>query len=129
MKMTIEQTVAAVKNAPGSMYTREDVISLLSKLDVATTSESVGLSAAQMKGLIEAIVEKVEENCEDLSSDYVDQSSATFSLNYNEIELDSVDLDTRAIAKDVVDGLEDRITEFFEDFVEEAEEVEEEENA
>lgn len=129
MKMTIEQTVAAVKNAPGSMYTREDVISLLSKLDVATTSESVGLSAAQMKGLIKAIAEKIEENCEDLSSDYVDHSSASFSLNYNEIELDSVDLDTNSIARDVVDGLEDRITEFFEDFVEEAEEVEEEENA
>tara|TARA_R110000868_G_scaffold158226_1_gene386213 strand:+ start:75 stop:455 length:381 start_codon:yes stop_codon:yes gene_type:complete len=124
--MKIQEAVASVQNAPGSMYTREDVISLLSKLEAP--QESGRLTTQQVSDLYERIVAQVKENAENIDSDVIDKDSADFSLNYKEIELESVDIDTREIARVVVDGIGDVIDTFFEELEEEekVEEVEEE---
>jgi hypothetical protein len=99
MKMTIEQTVAAVQNAPGSMYTREDVISLLGRIE----TKGNGLTQDQIANLCELICDQVKENAENLQTeDVCDIDSAEFELNGNEICLSSVDVYTRGIRDAVV---------------------------
>ena len=113
MKMTIEQTVAAVQNAPGSMYTREDVISLLGKIEAP---KGGGLSEDQIGHLIEVVVEQIKSNASDLDTDDVcDTDSAEFELNGNEISLCSVDVYTRGIRDAVVVGIGEVVETFFED--------------
>jgi hypothetical protein len=124
---TIQETVASVQNAPGSMYTREDVISLLNKIQVPTASAKIDQQV--IKDLFDAIRDEVKDNASNLdSSDVVDSSTAEFSLNYNEVQLDSVDIDTDNIADAVVRGLYDTIEEFFMNLNEEEDENEEDEN-
>lgn len=116
---SIKEAVASVQNAPGSMYTREDVISLLTKLESAIPPpyEYVGLSESQIRNLINNICDQIKDNADDLQSgDVVDLSSAEFELNGNEIELSCVNLDTDAIAGEVLSGIADVIEEFFEEF-------------
>lgn len=118
MKQTIEQTVAAVKNAPGSMYTREDVISLLEKLEVKGGS----ITQDQIANLCELICDKIKENADNLDTDDVcDTGSAEFDLCGNEISLSSVDVYTRGIRDAVVDGIGDVVETFFEELEEESE--------
>ena len=105
MKRTIEETVAAVKNAPGSMYTREDVISLLEKLEGGSTSRK--LDSEAISKLVSRICEVVRENANNLDNDAIDLSTAEFSLNYNEVCLDSVEFDTDNIGNTVVEGIEE----------------------
>lgn len=115
MKQTIEQTVAAVKNAPGSMYTKEDVISLLEKLEAPET-EAVVLTSQQVSDLCKKIIDQINDNADNLSTeDAVDLHSAEFYLNGNEIELDSISVNTDQIAESVVYGIGDVIVEFFEE--------------
>jgi hypothetical protein len=108
---TIQETVASVQNAPGSIYTREDVISLLNKIEV--TNVGIGLTEEQIHDLVKVVVAKVKDNADELDSDAIDKSTASFSLNYNEIELDSVDFDTSEVRDKVVEGIRDEIEEFF----------------
>ena len=113
MKQTIQEAVASVQNAPGSMYTREDVISLLNRIKVEKGS---GPTDRQIKDLVERIVETVNDNASSLSTDDVlDTYSAEFELNGNEISLSSVDIDCSKIADEVTDGIESVIEEFFEE--------------
>ena len=123
MKQTIEQTVAAVQNAPGSIYTKQesclvtkqDVIALLQNLEL-TQDKTVKLTEEQIEQLCSDLVACIKTNVEDLSFDSsVDTHSAQFNLNGNEIELESVDLDTDYIASNVVDGIDEVLTDFFEE--------------
>jgi len=111
--MTIAETVASVQNAPGSMYTREDVISLLNRIEVPLTSSS--LDEEQVRELIKKVIKTIEDNGRNLDNDCIDTGSAEFSLNYNEVQLDSVDFDTDAVTSTLTDGLADAIEEFFEE--------------
>jgi hypothetical protein len=122
MKMTIEQTVAAVQNAPGSMYTREDVISLLGRIEAPKSSS---LGQHQIYQLCELICSQIKDNVENLDTDDVcDIDSAEFELHGNEISLCSVDVYTRGIRDVVVDGIGDVIEGFFEELEEKEEEQE-----
>lgn len=124
MKQTIEQAVASVQNAPGSMYTREDVISLLNRIET-TTATGIQMDRQTTKDLCDAILDAIKDNARNLdTSDVCDLSSAEFSLNYNELSLDSVDIDTDSIAENVVSGIYDVIEEFFETLEKEEEEEE-----
>jgi len=121
MKMTIEQTVAAVQNAPGSIYTREDVISLLHRIETKGGS----LTQDQIATLCELICEKVKDNAENLETeDVCDTDSAEFELNGNEISLCSVDVYTRGIRDAVVEGIGEVVEGFFEELEEEQETLE-----
>jgi hypothetical protein len=123
MKMTIEQTVAAVQNAPGSMYTREDVISLLGRIEAPKSSS---LEQHQIHQLCELICSQIKDNVENLDTqDVCDTDSAEFELNGNEISLSSISIYTRGIRDVVVDGIGDVIEEFFEELENEEEEEQE----
>ena len=115
---SILETVAAVQTAPGSMYTREDVLALLTGIQIPEPSEQVtsGLTKKQIAQLIEEVADCVEKNARNLNSDDVlDNSSADFSIGYgNTIVLESIDIDTDQIGSTVVDGIGDVIEAYFE---------------
>ena len=118
---SIQEAVASVQNAFPSIYTKDDVIKLLESIEVSDKGSST-LTSLQINELCEKITDALKENADNLDSDAIDLSSAQFSLNYNEIELDSVDFDTREIVRNVVDGIGDVIEEFFEELNKETEE-------
>lgn len=120
---TIQQAVASVQNAPSSIFTREDVINLLNGIEAP--KGGIQIDRQIIKDLSEAILDEVKQNAGRLdSSEVCDLSSAEFSLNYNELSLDSVDIDTDQIAENVVCGIYDVIEEFFETLEKEEEEEE-----
>ena len=129
MYTNIQQAVASVENAFPSIYTKDDVIRLLTSIEIEAPKESSGkLSQYQIDDLCKRIVAQVRENAENLDSDCIDKDSAEFSLSYKELELDSVEFDTSEVADTVVDGIGDVIETFFEELEEtEEEEIPEEE--
>lgn len=115
---TLQQAVASVQNAPSSIFTREDVINLLN--GISTPKGGIEINRQIIKDLSEAILDTVKDNARGLdTSDVCDLGTAEFSLNYNEIQLDSVDIDSDSIAENVVNGIYDTIEEFFETLEEE----------
>ena len=126
---SIQEAVASVQNAFPSIYTKDDVIRLLTSIEIEAPKESSGkLSQYQIDDLCKRIVAQVRENAENLDSDCIDKDSAEFSLSYKELELDSVEFDTSEVADTVVDGIGDVIETFFEELEEtEEEEIPEEE--
>lgn len=121
MKQTIEQAVASVQNAPGSIFTKEDVVNLLNNLEA---SKGRGLTQDQIAELCELICDKVKDNADNLEIDDVcDTGSAEFELNGNEISLCSVDVYTRGIRDVVVEGIGEVVEEFFEELQEEEQET------
>jgi hypothetical protein len=127
---TIQETVASVQNAPGSIYTREDVISLLNKIQVTeSVTKMCPLTQFQIESLCDTITDAIRENAEGLDSDCIDKDSAEFTLNYsNCIELDSVGFDSGNIADTVVSGIGELIEDWFEKAFPESEEDESEED-
>jgi len=115
MYTNIQQAVASVENAFPSIYTKDDVVKLLNSIEIESPKESVSLTQSQIDELCRLIVDQVKDNAENLDSEIVDKDTAEFSINSNYLELDSVDIDTSEIARNVVDGIGDVIETFFED--------------
>jgi hypothetical protein len=112
MKLTIEQTVAAVKNAPSSIFTKDDVLNLFTNLKA---SDGNGLSQILIDQLVQVVVDQVKSNAENLQTeDVCDVDSAEFELNGNEISLSSIDVYTRGIKDAVVENVGEEIEAFFE---------------
>jgi hypothetical protein len=122
MKMTIDQTVAAVKNAPSSIFTKDDVMNLLANLEAP---KGGGLDEDQIDRLVRVVVDQVKSNVEDLQTeDVCDIDSAEFELNGNEISLCSIDIYTRGIRDAVVESIGEEIEAFFENLKEDGDEQE-----
>jgi len=93
-KRTVNETVELVKNSPSSIFTKDDVVNLLS----AIGTESAGLDRAAVDRLLELI----EDNLRNVDGeDMVDKSTAEFSLDGNQIELDSVEVDSSYVLDEV----------------------------
>ena len=112
--MKVQEAITAVETSIGSMYTREDVISLLKKLEAPVVTGNVNVS-----DLISKVSATIKDAARNLDNDVIDKSSAEFSLNYNEIELDSVDLDHGEIATQIQTDVEEVINDFFENLANE----------
>ena len=81
--MNKQQAIEMVNNNLSSIFTKQDVIDLLNKIEGDTS--------------VESIIEKVEGVFDMLGSDFVDLDSAEYELNGNTIELISVDADINKI--------------------------------
>ena len=92
-KRTVNETVELVKNSPSSIFTKDDVVNLLS----AIGSEN-GLS----RDKVDRLLELIEDNLRNVDGeDMVDKSTAEFSLDGNQIELDSVEVDSSYVYDEV----------------------------
>jgi hypothetical protein len=85
-------------------------------------------SVIDVDGLYKEIKTHLEENIDEMDSEEaIDFSSAEFSLNYNEVSLDDVKIDSREITSracygltDLIEGYIERMSDMEEDAVEEA---------
>lgn len=93
-RRTVNQTIELVNNSPASLFSKEDVVKLLTALEVT--------AAVPTSEMIDKLMDLVEDNLRNVDSeDMVDKSTAEFSLDGNQIELDSVEVDSSYIVDEV----------------------------
>ena len=93
------------KQLPG-YYSVDQVIQLIKDIEGGTNDFDI-------QALVEVITEHISNQIGGMDSDNAcDFSSAEFSLSGNYIELDGVDLESRNISSEAVDGLEHVIEDF-----------------
>ncbi len=91
---TVSQTIDVVKNSPSSIFTKDDVLNLLSSISNGNGSMT--------KAMVDDLLEQIERGIHNVDSeDVVDKSTAEFSLDGNQIELDSIDVDSSYIVDEV----------------------------
>lgn len=125
--LTIAEAIQKVEQGFGSVYTKEDVISLLNALKVDGGSEATSMQDVikELKNLKNKIVDKVMENME---SDVIDYDSASFSIEYdNKIQVDSIDLDDYQVEMAIKTAIDD-VVEELEEQMKDDENVEEDSN-
>lgn len=125
---SIESAIANVQTAFPSIFTKEDVVSILeglhTKAEEETEEEKVsGLNEHQISELIEKIQESVSRKLNRMDvSDVVDTSTAEFTISYgNTLELESVEVNADSIADEVNTTVDDEVREYFEDLAAEEE--------
>ena len=107
---TLEQTVTLVNESVSSIFSKDDVLALLNR--IAPSSGSV----IDQDKLMKLLSEEVDSAINDLSSDdVVDFGTAGFSLNYNEIQLDDISLNSDTIGEKIQDALDRALNEYFSD--------------
>lgn len=97
---TLEQTLVAVEENLSSIFTKEDVISLLN--NIKEEDNKVMLSDQQKEEILSDIMQSIEY----VESDIVDKDSVRFEVDStNYITIDSVDVDFNVIRHAVKDIL------------------------
>ena len=103
MQKNILNTINKVSNSFPSLFSREDVIKLLTDLDAELAAEGPKL-LVKKDDLVDIFRQAFSEK--DFSN-IVDKDSAEMSMGYNnQVELDSVDLDEDELVSSAVDALE-----------------------
>ena len=104
--MNKNETIELLEKQLPGFYSVDQVIELIKGIEGA--GEGFNIPA-----LVEVIAEHINNQIGGMDSDNAcDFSSAEFSLSYNTIELDGVDLESRNISSEAVDGLEHVIEDF-----------------
>jgi hypothetical protein len=118
--MTKKQTLELLEKQMPSFYSLDQVIELIKGIEVGSVIDTDGLYS-EIKGLIKENIDEMD------SEEAIDFSSAEFSLSYNEISLDDVDMDSNEVASracygltDLIAGYIERMSDMEEDAVEEA---------
>ena len=137
MNTKVQAAIEKVATSFPSLYSKDDVIAVLNNLadELGEETPAVGaLSEEQLKTLRTRLRETIEDTADNLDAEeLVDFSSATMSMNYgNEVELESIDVNSRSIATELTESAIQVVEDFFEELKEQqekAQEVAEEENA
>jgi uncharacterized lipoprotein YehR (DUF1307 family) len=105
-----DQEVTKVLDAFPSVYTKDDVITLLTKLRTNTLyaydadKQSVSFSSDDFRSYLDNVKDGVEQMFNRGNAEYIDYDSAEFSISYdNRISIENVDLNY----DEVTDGLLD----------------------
>jgi hypothetical protein len=120
----IQTTVNIVNESVSSIFTKEDVLKLIDNINIgveiekeriveqeveaalkASSTNQVVLTQDQISTLNDMIYGDIESQLDQMrSGDVVDCDTAEFSLNYNnQVELNSVDIDTSSILRKVTE--------------------------
>ena len=97
-KITIEEAVKQINEGFSSIYSKDDVLHLLSVLE--TSNGEFELTDKMVNELSSNIAEAIESEGTDIVDDY------ELTMNYKEVELDSIDLNEDRIRAAVKDALE-----------------------
>jgi len=106
-----DQAVHNVDSSFPSLYTKQDVIRVLRDLETTlkdwidekeeTIQDRIVLTTEQLDSLIEAVTLEVKDMGEDIIYDY------DLSMNYKEVEIDSVDLNYETIKEKVEESIQE----------------------
>ena len=122
--MTIQEIQTLVQQAPGSMYTREDVISLLNRI---TFPEAKPQGEVNIDHLIEILEESMENLAARRLDAYLDKTFDTSSDYGDSLTIEcEVTLDTSSFVRDAVEESREEIEKLFEGPSSETEEPKEE---
>jgi hypothetical protein len=115
-----ELEILKVVEAFPSIYTKDDVVSLLNVLRTNTLNEAaelkptVGITEIQFQEFAADVNRKFEDELNRGNIEVYDASSAEFSINYNnQIELDNLDILTDSITDDLHNILLDQFQDHF----------------
>ena len=112
-KVTKENALASVRQSVSSIFTKEDVLYLIEKIEVGSSRV---ITTQQINDAIDEVVNWAEHRVDNL----IDLDSAEFEISYNkQLELTSVEID--------VESLRNALEEHFMDFGED-EGIDEDEN-
>jgi hypothetical protein len=120
MNEKIETTVKRVQESPSSVFTKEDVLSLIKSLEAPAEAKEVNpekkdsspreVAGKMLEELKGRILEKFRDELDDsMESDLVDFDSAEFSLFDRRIELDSIEVNKDAIVETLESVLSDLV--------------------
>jgi hypothetical protein len=110
MKQAIDNALTEVRNSFPSIYSKDDVISILEGLKDNADSTFTP-DKQKLKDVLENVIQRVARNFdEDLISD------VEFRIEYgNTIEIDSCSIDTDSISSTMYEAVEEAIDELFPD--------------
>ncbi len=100
-KITIEEAKKQISEGFSSIYSKDDVLHLLSVLE--TKSNEFEITDEMVRTLSDDIAEALSNEGTDIVDDY------ELTMNYKEVELDSIDLNEGKIKAAVQDALENYI--------------------
>lgn len=108
--MTKNKAIETIENSFPSIWSKDDVLSLLNQID-----ESI--ADFDKDELIKKIKSAVKESIEQMSDeDIVDEDTFEFSITRgNEIVVDSFSVKTSRIVENVVESVEEAINEYIEE--------------
>jgi len=115
-----DQEITKTVDAYPSIYTKDDVVSLLSKLRTVVLTEVSELkpTSAITEDIFQEFSESVTKSLENKINrgdiDVYDYSSADFSINYhNTIEIENLDFNTDSIVDELATILQDQFVGYF----------------
>jgi len=120
MQDALEVAKDKVHTSFPSLYSRQDVLTLLEQIQIHVDSIEVAESEAEpvlTERFIEQVISKVSSFIRSAArsiddDDVVDKDSAEFELHGNEISLYHVDVDTTPIADTICDEVEESLREY-----------------
>ena len=115
-----DQEITKTVDAYPSIYTKDDVVSLLSKLRTVVLTEVSELKPAsaitedKFQEFSESVTKALENAINRGNLDVVDYSSAEFSISYsNTIEIENLDVNTDSIVDELATILQDQFVGYF----------------
>ena len=119
-----ENELSGIIHAYPSIYTKDDVSELLSKLRTAVLTEAAelkptaGLTEEQFQEFSAAVTNSLEHKINRGEIEIYDTGSAEFSINYdNRIEVENIDVLTDNITEELEDILLNQFQEHFGKFI------------
>ena len=119
-----DQEITKTIDAYPSIFSKDDVVNLLSVLRTAVLYEAtklqptVSISEMDFQNFSESVTRELENRINRGDVDIHDYSSAEFSINYhNTIEIESIDFNSDAVTDELSDILLDKFQESFGKFI------------
>jgi len=127
---TIDAVINQVTNSPSSIFTKEDVLKLIERMNYgiviekevlveeeveavikAAGSQAVTLTEDQIEGLTRVIIDNIESNIEGMrNEDIVDYDSAEFNIGYNnKLSIDCIEIDRSNIIEEATSDIQEKI--------------------
>lgn len=96
--MNIQQAIDLVAGSPASIFTRQDVLSLLSRVE-AGGAPAAGYTWDEVLGALRSAADSMR------ADDLVDLDSAVLHLDGNQVSLGSVDIDRQGLYDELVESV------------------------
>jgi len=118
LKMTKEEAINVINTSFPSIWSKEDVLQLIERIDVPEQEKLEGF--VDKDKLLKKISNAVENAINGMSNDeIVDISSCDFEIrNGNEIQIESVGINTSDIVDSVMTDVADAVDEYIEEITE-----------